>query len=285
MGNFQGCLSKVKGSNDYWEQNMTDLKFAQLQNGTTNIQICWTVFPGRVALASDRMLALCLLRSNGYQFASTIKKGKLKDSRDYRLCCDIDCDPFNCTRQTYHPDPLEVYNSYKEDVSALTVSRYVSEKVNAFINKCVKPNADKFSLFLTFNRQTKDDGDSSIQLCGHIWTIQLSESDLTKTSNSPEATMIPDVFREETLKEVFGDYGGFIKVVHGLVTWPKYNYESERISSETLQHIQSSYLQSLRETSIWEFIFSSARKFELKWRSQAVIYIDIGDRSLFCFHK
>ena len=39
---MKGCLSQVRGSNDFWEQNIRDLQFSQLQNGTTNIQICWT---------------------------------------------------------------------------------------------------------------------------------------------------------------------------------------------------------------------------------------------------
>ena len=274
---MKGCLSQVRGSNDFWEQNIRDLQFSQLQNGTTNIQICWTVYPGRGGIVSDKLLALCILRVNGYQFASTVQRGLLKDSREYRLCCEIGCDPFKCMRQTYHPDPLEVFNSYKGEVGALTVSRYVSEKVNAFINKCVRPNSKQFSLFLAFNRPTKDSGDSSIQLCGHIWTEQLSNYDITETTLLKEAAMIPDVFKEETLKEVFGDHGGCIKVVHDLVSWPKYKYEAGGVTPETLQHIQISEHQSLRETSIWEFILSSARNFELKWRSQAVVYVNTGD--------
>ena len=291
MSSVKGCLSEVKGSQDFWVKNESDIQFSQLQNGTTNIKINWTVFPGFSALGSDCMLALTFLRTKGYSFASMIKRSGQKETKEYRMYCEKQCDPFNCTKQSSHPSPLEILNNGNShglsnlNIDPLTIARYVSEKVNAFVNKCVKPNSKEYALFLTFDRPTNGADDCSILLCGHIWTDELLKYKSANKTIPENINLIPEIFREETLKKLLGDYKGSIEIVQKLVTWPMYLYEQEKISTETLQHLQSFQFQSFRETSIMEFMFSSARRFELKWRSQAVVFVETGDQRKLKFKK
>ena len=202
--------------------------------------------------------------------------------REYRLCCSKECDPFNCCKQDYHPCPLEKLKSYQDVIDPLTVSRFINEKVIAFINKCIKPTAKEYSLFLMFNRPSGPNGDSSIRLCGHIWIDELSTFNSSGEKMPEGVDFIPDVLNENSLKVFLGNHDGYAQIVEDYVNWPDHLYDNEKISAETLLHLQCSELISFRETSIFEFIFCSARNFTLAWASQSVCNVDTVDPRTDC---
>ena len=266
---FQGCLVKVKGTNDYIKNKRKEIVFSQLQNGTINLKLFWKVFGGFSAIQSDTQMAMSLLRTKGYKFSSMIKRSEsFTEKREYRLCCEDKCDPFNCTLQAYHQTPLDVLSSCKEEIDPLSVSRFVNEKVNAFVNKCVKPIAKSYSLFLMFNRPSQEGGDSSIFLCGHIWTDQSEESDL-----------IPEILRKHT-GELLGDCEEGLEMVQDLVTWPDHLYskEDQQISHKIFERLQPKELDNLRETSIFEAIFCSGRGMSISWSDLNFTYINTNDQ-------
>ena len=277
---LQGCLHTVKGSKDYVKKRKNNNVFAQYQNGTTNLKVCWTVFPGFSAVNSDTMLALCILRTKGYKFHSFVKRREgANECRGYKMECQTDCDPFSCTLKTHHPTPLEMLNSLKEEIDPLLVARFINEKIISFINKCVKPIAKQYNLFLMFKRPSGPDGNSSIQLCGNIWTEDLSIYSCTEKDVSKGLDLIPDVLKEDQLKNLLGDHGGYAKIVEKLEIWPDhvYNYEEEPITTQTSSRLQSSELDSFRETSLFEFLFCSVRNLSILWSSQSVFNVDTQD--------
>ena len=276
-----GCLGKLKGTIDYIKNKRKEIVASQLQNGTTNLKLFLKVFGGFSAIQSDPIMAMSFLRTKGYRFSSLVKRtDSNEEQREYRLCCDNECDPFKCSLQDYHQTPLDVLSSNKDSIDPLTVSRFVSEKVNAFVGKCIKPIAKDFCLFLMFNRPSTPDGDSSIFLCGHIWTTELSSYHYeNKKIPENKEPLIPEILRHH-IKDLFHSNESGIEIVQDLVSWPDHLYgkEGETVTKQTLERLRSNEHDNLRETSIFEAIFCSARGMQIAWSNLAFAHINTSDQ-------
>ena len=279
---LRGCLGKLKGTVDYIRSKRKEIVFSQLQIGTTNLKIFLKVFGGFSAIQSDPIMAMSFLRTKGYKFSSFVKRTESgKEEREYRVCCEDECDPFKCSLQEYHRTPLDVLSTNEEDIDPLTVSRFVSERVHAFVNRCIKPIAKDYCLFLMFNRPSQPDGDSSIFLCGHIWTKELSTYNYTNKDipeqNIPD--LIPEILRDHTMDLLhFSETG--VQVVQDLVSWPEHLYseEGENITNQTLERLKSTEQDNLRETSIFEAILCSARGMPISWSNLAFMHINTSNQ-------
>ena len=183
IDSLKGCLSKVKGTQEYQSQQIENIKFRQCQNGYKNIKFRWIVFSGYQHIQTDPYLAVCLLKQNGHIIKFLEKPNEDGvPNRDYRVCCQVDCDPFNCNRQLYHPTALEKLKTSECAINPLVVARFIHGRIQAFVNKVVRPRAKDYSLFLCFDRPTSQDGDSGFWLCGNIWVEDL---DFYNSSGQP----------------------------------------------------------------------------------------------------
>ena len=294
---MKGALENIRGTTDYLTKHRNETQFKQWQNGTTNIRFSYAVFNGFQSIHTDSIMAKCILQTKGYHFASLQKENEEnKPAKEYRLQCCVDCDPFDCDRQDHHPTALEKVQSSPQDVDPLSVSRFLSEKVTAFINKCVEPIATDYDLFLLFDRPTGQDAgvglpadsgfapDSGFSLSGHIWIDKLTQCNTSDEKLPTGEDVIPWVLKKENLKQMLGDGFGGAEVIQKFVDWPDqlYSCENESITSITAKRVDSIEAKSLREMSIFEAIFSCGKNLKMFWTSQSVKLIDTTDPRKVC---
>lgn len=276
LTSITGCFEGIKGSKDQMMKQRNETMFRQAQNGTTNLKFTYTVFSGYQAIHSDEVMAMTLLRTRGHKFASMERRCDNRELvKEYRLCCSDKCDPFSCA-MSFHPTPGEKIND--TDIDPLTICRYISEKITIFIGKSVVPVSQDHDLFLLFDRPSED-GDSGFTLCGHIWLDELKSFNESGEEIVEEEDLIPDALKIENLKHLLGDGGGEIKVIQKLLQWPEQLYASEEknITDATASRLIDGVGKSMREVSLFEFIFNCGRQVTLRWSSQPVKYINTTD--------
>ena len=264
---LEGCLSSVKGTKDYLANLKEEMDARQRQNGFKNIQIMWPVFAGFEQIMSDPFLALCLLRMNGHAITcvETESDGIVQN---YKMTCGEDCLPFDCEHTDKHQTPIEKLISMEYDINPFTVARFLIEKTEAFVDKIIRPIADNFSLFLSFDRPSGAGGDSGFVLVGNIWLEEISESD-------NEDHPIPEVLLTANVKKMLGEGYGRIGITNELSNWTPNCYSQEPDITERTEKIIK--VDNCRETSIFEAILTSTRKSKLQWSSQTVKHIDTED--------
>ena len=279
----QGSLKNIKGTADYLETQRNDILWRQAQNGKRSLCMKWPVFYGFKDIQFDPVLALTVLRTRGYKFQTLERKnedGTVKN--DCRALCHVDCNPFNCSRLEYHQSPLEKFKACSDQIDALTVSRFMSEKIDAFVKKCLKPVCKDFSVFLMFDRPysqgSEDRGNSGFFLCGHVWPHEIMDYNMCDKDIPEGVDVIPDILKVENLELILGGTGS-VEVVQDLVKWVEqpYSDDNENITDRTRTRLDAVEADSFREVSLFEFIFSSGKAFQTSWSSQSVKWIDTQD--------
>ena len=288
----EGCLRDIKGTKDQLKKERNENEFKQCQNGLTNIQLSYTVFDSFQSVHSDPTLALCIVRSRGYNISSMEKYNEEdKAIIEHRLQCRDGCDPFLCQFQAHHPTPQEMLQINPEEIEPLTVCRYLSEKINIFIKTCVEPVAKDYDLFILFDRPSGPDGegglspgsgfapDSGFCLSGHIWIDALTDYNISGEKIPAEVNLIPEILRKENLVQYLGNGYGGSQVVQHFVTWPDhlYSFEKENITSTTMNRLTENETSDMRQVSIFEAIFYGGRGLKTSWSSQSVKLINSTD--------
>ena len=278
INSLDGCLVDLKGSAEFLKKLQEDMLFCQLQNGTTNLTINWVVFQGFSQVLEDPLLAMTLLRLKGYKIKYM---GKLdKDGipvRDYRVCCGPQCDPFECRLNRHHQSPLDLMNDIKPDIDLLAIVRFMHSKVEALINKVIKPRAANFSLFLSFDRPTQE-GSSGFVLSGHIWLDDLTPYNTSSKDIPDDVDVVPKAFKAEYLKKLLGDGDYKTEVMQEILKWHKNCYSEEKdITEPTNRNLDLDDKHMCRETSIFEALYCCGRNMSMSWRSQATVYINTND--------
>ena len=89
---------------------------------------------------------------------------------------------------------------------------------------------------------------------------------------------MPPVLRSDDIyTECFGG-GGKVVVCQGMSKAALHMYDDEStVTKQTAENVICSNLESCREVSTIEFMYTSTRHLNLSWSSQAVIYLHIGD--------
>jgi hypothetical protein len=279
----QGSLKDIKGTADYLETQRNDILWRQAQNGKRSLCLKWPVFYGFKDIQYDPSLALTVLRTRGYKFQTLERKnedGTVKN--DCRALCHVDCNPFNCWRTEYHQTPLEKFKTCSDQIDALTVSRYMSDKLDAFVCKILKPVSKDFSVFLMFDRPysqgSEDRGNSGFFLCGNVWPHEILDYNLGDKDIPEGIDVIPEILKVKNLEKILGGSGS-VEVVQDLVKWVEqpYSDDNENITNRTRTRLDAVDADTCREVSLFEFIFSSGKAFQSSWSSQSVKWIDTQD--------
>ena len=277
LESLEGCLSEVKGSSDFLSKQKEDLCFRQVQNGFKNIAIKWLVFEGYSHVMSDPFLATAVLRSKGFEVKSIEKASDGRfPSRDFRVCCDdAECNPFVCTKVPHHHTPLEIMNKEKLDVDIMFVAKFMTEKIQSFVDQIVKPIAKEYALFLTFDRPTDDNGESSFSLAGNIWTEDLASFNSSREPVQDLDEFIPEILQPENLSKFFGGSGRVVFANSKIVPWNK--TVKQDVTPPVLENVAFEEIESCREASVFEALIVCGRSQPLCWYSQQMLYINTDD--------
>jgi hypothetical protein len=280
MESVEGCLKDIKGSVDFHNKQKEDFFYRQFQNGVKNITIKWVVFKGYAQVLSDPFLAMAVLRSKGHVIKSIEKVcGDLFPIKEYRVCCDDrECNPFKCTLQRHHQTPLEMINDMKPEVDLMLITKFMTEKIQSFVDKIVKPIAKEHALFISFDRPVGEGGDSGFILAGHIWIEDLAVYNSSGQPVPEGEDFIPNILKPSNLSKLLGDGGGRVEVSQTFEKWnPNCYSEQVDVTEPVLAHLQFDDIEKCREISVFEALLSCGRNQQMTWYSQKVLYINTED--------
>ena len=272
---FEGCLSKLKGSEDYLKEFSDNFRFRQAQNGLTNLRISWPFFTGYEHIKEDPILASCLLKMFGHKINES--KGEEK-TKEFRVSCskEFECDPFNCKLVAHHKTPFETIVAEKYEINPLTVARFMNEKLKIFIDKVIKPNSKDHTFSIINNRAEGESGDSGYLLAGIIWLSKLDDQNSSKKPLDTDVDVVPDPLKKENWQALLGGKGE-VRVVQGYHNCHSNLYSmDEDVTEITRRNIDCDQLEC-RETSLFEFINCCGRELEVCWSSQGVVMINTDD--------
>ena len=276
---LEGCLSCLKGSEDWWKESFENFEFKQYQNGFTSLKIYWQVFTGFDQVKLDPHLAACLVKHFGLkvQFLDR-SSGDEGLNREYRVCCDQEnkCDPFDCKISNYHKTPYESLKDDKFDINAVAIAKFINEKINIWVDKVVKPNSKDYSFVLQNDRPEGTEGDSGFNLVGIVWLESLDEFNLMEKTLPADFDFVPEVFKPKNMFKIFGGTGDS-EVTSEHKQWNQSWYSiDDPITMATKANVDCDE-NNTRETSLFETITCCAREMPMAWSSQRVVYLNIDD--------
>ena len=263
-------LKDIRGTEAYQNKLVKDNLAKQRQNGKQNLFFDMNVYSPD-DIAGD--LAKILLQKHNIPVQVSVLTGADGFETDnFLVPCqvetDVHCNVYDCDRihQSAAQKLKEVHPTGVPVTELLVVCRYIKEVVESYVNNVIAKQAQDHDLYLVFLRNGK------VYLRGNVWVTELNQYNENCVILT-DKTVLPQWMSNDAF-ELLDDFR----------RWELFG-EIDNISEETAEKIDTDHFDCLREGSLLEMIYVSARGLKNHWSSQSVEKVDVRENPLQLFRR